>query len=133
MELVEALESFNRKERNLLIRAALGHQNERLLLSDSFCTKVDDWLKIGLSPEAWWATDYHFSWLAGALCLYINEIDQALKPLAKVGMPRGRSPLDPSRLEAYESSPSGDPLRSGRTSERQRPSMACDQNGLETL
>ncbi len=79
MDLAGALESFNRKERNLFIRAALGHQDQRLPLSDTFCARVRDKLKIELPRDPWWATDYHFDWLAGALCLYVEGPDQALK------------------------------------------------------
>ena len=80
MDLAEALDSFNRKERNLLIRAALGHKDGQLPLSDSFCEQVRSKLKIELpNPRWWWATDYHINWLAGALCLYVEGKDQALK------------------------------------------------------
>jgi hypothetical protein len=71
--LADALESFNRKERNLLVRQIL-RQDGSLHLGQHFRKQVAD--KLGLDdviPEkAWWATDYHISWLAGALALFVN-------------------------------------------------------------
>jgi hypothetical protein len=65
------LERFNRKERNLLVRAVLGHRKDQsLLLADSFRTEVASKLRIDAIPKnAWWATDYHIDWLAGALAI----------------------------------------------------------------
>lgn len=85
-ELALALERFNRKERNLLVRAALGHSpTTPLQLSDKFrkdveraINDVEKAIKIEIRPDAWWATDYHFSWLAGAFALYLQG-ESALK------------------------------------------------------
>jgi hypothetical protein len=52
MELWEALEAFNRKERNLLTRFALGLKAERPALSDTFCDKVAERLGIQLTSKA---------------------------------------------------------------------------------
>lgn len=71
-ELAEALRRFNRKERNLLIRDALGDQENRLQLSKKFREKLQLALSISVREDAWWATDYHLNWLAGALNLYAN-------------------------------------------------------------
>jgi hypothetical protein len=80
MELWQILETFNRKERNLLIRAALGENAERPPLSDSFRSQVASELRISMPREAWWATDYHISWIAGALCVYTKGKEEAGKP-----------------------------------------------------
>jgi hypothetical protein len=68
------LERFNRKERNILIRDALGHEQNHLRLSGHFRERVRN--SVGLAepiPEdAWWATDYHINWLAGGLAIYMN-------------------------------------------------------------
>jgi hypothetical protein len=73
-QLAVALERFNRKERNLLIRAALGHQETALKLSAGFREHVASALGIASLPEdAWWATDYHIDWLAGALATYLAD------------------------------------------------------------
>lgn len=74
-DLVHALESFNRKERNLLLRAALGHKTDKPLQLDAdFCALSSAKLNIANIPSnAWWATDYHISWLAGALAMYFND------------------------------------------------------------
>lgn len=72
-----ALERFNRKERNLLVRAILGHEEKPLQLTGSFRNRVAGALDnfAGIPEDAWWATDYHISWLAGALA--ILEKDEA--------------------------------------------------------
>ena len=73
-ELATALEHFNRKERNLLVRSILGHWETPLQLSEEFRRTVASELNISILPEtAWWATDYHMSWLAGALAVYLND------------------------------------------------------------
>lgn len=72
--LADAFERFNRKERNLLIRSVLGYQAKPLQLSQQFRQIVALELKIPELPEtAWWATDYHMSWMAGALAVYLND------------------------------------------------------------
>lgn len=67
--LSEILETFNRKERNLAVRFILGHVKEPPPLSRRFCNKVSQELCLGPDTleEMWWATDFHISWLAGAL------------------------------------------------------------------
>lgn len=80
-KLAQAFESFNRKERNLLVRAALGHKETPLRLSAKFREKVSKRLGIDPIPEdAWWATDYHFGWLAGALAVYSGDQEALVKP-----------------------------------------------------
>lgn len=69
--LAKTLERFNRKERNLLFRALLG-QEERLKLAEKFREDVFSVLKINVAANAWWATDYHINWLAGALTVYTD-------------------------------------------------------------
>ncbi len=72
-QLAQILEAFNRKERNLLVRDILGHAETKLRLSDDFRQRIDEAAGVTLSPEAWWATDYHFDWLFAALTvLYGN-------------------------------------------------------------
>ena len=62
---------FNRKERNLLIRDMLGGPD----LSEGFSERLAQALVV--IPEkslksAWWATDFHFDWLAGALLTFVK-------------------------------------------------------------
>jgi hypothetical protein len=81
-ELAKLLERFNRKERNLLIREALGHSPATpLRLSHGFrkeiakginCNRAADKQSVEIPENAWWATDYHISWLAGALALFVQ-------------------------------------------------------------
>ncbi len=77
--LAHALELFNRKERNLLIREVLGHEVEPLKLSEPFRAKVARAVHIDCIPsKAWWATDYHLEWLAGALAVYTEGREVAV-------------------------------------------------------
>jgi hypothetical protein len=75
--LSEALEFFNRKERNLLVRDILGERGP-LHLSDCFCNRLTQKLGFPINPkDTWWATDYHISWLAGALALFVKGEERA--------------------------------------------------------
>jgi hypothetical protein len=71
-ELTDILDRFNRKERNLLIRDALGHSSgEALTLNDAFRNRIGTALGgLEIPKDAWWATDYHLNWIAGALVLW---------------------------------------------------------------
>ena len=72
MSLCEILERFNRKERNLVIRHILGHPANTLRLDERFRAALSAALKLESQiPDSisWW-TDYHISWLAGALVLF---------------------------------------------------------------
>jgi hypothetical protein len=72
----DALDRFNRKERNLLVRAMLA--DGRLPpLSKHFCDQVGQKLGFPIPESAWWATDYHISWLAGALALFVKGEETA--------------------------------------------------------
>lgn len=70
--LVEALERFNRKERNLLVRAAIGTPESALQLSPGFRGEIVAALGLNevIPADAWWSTDFHIAWLAGALSVY---------------------------------------------------------------
>ncbi len=76
--LPDALERFNRKERNLLIRHVLGDINRPPSLGPEFCQAVSEKLNLHppLSTEAWWATDFHISWLAGAVAIFLAAEEQ---------------------------------------------------------
>src|SRR5208283_549288 len=78
--LAQALERFNRKERNLLVRAILGDEKENpLRLSEHFRKQVEDKLEIKVPEDAWWSTDYHINWLAGALAIFMKGEEAAVK------------------------------------------------------
>jgi hypothetical protein len=70
-ELTDILDQFNRKERNLLIRDALGHSSSQALsLDEAFRNRIGAALGgLQIPKDAWWATDYHLNWIAGALVL----------------------------------------------------------------
>jgi hypothetical protein len=91
--LANILERFNRKERNLLIRDILGCRGKPLLLASDFCERLAK--TVGIPKEsvegAWWATDFHFDWLAGALDLYEGgDPESTRQPFqARYGQPGG--------------------------------------------
>jgi hypothetical protein len=72
--LANILERFNRKERNLLIRDILDCRGKPLPLGSNFCERLAK--TVGIPKEsldgAWWATDFHFDWLAGALLTFMK-------------------------------------------------------------
>jgi hypothetical protein len=72
--LADVLERFNRKERNLLIRDILDCRGKAPRLAEDFCERLAN--AVGISKEslgsAWWATDFHFDWLAGALLTFMK-------------------------------------------------------------
>lgn len=68
--LTDCLERFNRKERNLLIRDALAlSPGKPPSLSVGFRERIGEALDCRVPDNAWWATDYHLNWIAGALTL----------------------------------------------------------------
>ncbi len=71
-ELTDILDRFNRKERNLLVRDALGHSPSKALsLDHNFRKRIGTELGgLEIPNDAWWATDYHLNWIAGALALW---------------------------------------------------------------
>lgn len=77
--LESALETFNRKERNLLVRAMLSEEEHPPLprLSKRFRKLVGDKVGLQIPDGTWWATDYHISWIAGALAIFINDDEEA--------------------------------------------------------
>lgn len=62
-DLIELLESFNRKERFFLISQALGS----FALSDDFRRELGGVLGLAIPHGAFTAMDYHLDWLAAAL------------------------------------------------------------------
>ena len=64
-ELIEHLRSFNRKERFILLREALG----RDALGDAFRRRLGDCIGAPVPANAFVAMDYHLDWLQMALYL----------------------------------------------------------------
>ena len=64
-ELVEHLRSFNRKERFILLRHALGAQTFRL--DEGFARRLGHVLDLTIHGDAFVAMDYHLDWLQAAL------------------------------------------------------------------
>ena len=73
-QLANALERFNRKERNLVIRDILDCLDRTPPLGPVFCKRLAKATEISeeLLECAWWATDFHFDWLAGALLSFMK-------------------------------------------------------------
>lgn len=81
----DKLKRFDRKERNWLLRDALGNP----LLSDQYRTRLQDVLGvstpgISIPSSAFWAIDFHWNWLIGALAELagpgrVHENDGAVK------------------------------------------------------
>ena len=67
LDLLELLESFNRKERFFLVRQALGN----FQLSDEFRRELGDAISVAIPRDAFAAMDYHLEWLTAAL--YAHE------------------------------------------------------------
>lgn len=63
LDLLELLESFNRKERFFLIRQALGN----FQLSSEFRRELGDAIGLAIPRGAFAAMDYHLEWLTAAL------------------------------------------------------------------
>lgn len=68
-EIADTLRLFDREERHLVVQNCLGEAASTL--SERFCNQLTatlgSRLQASLQPGAWWATDYHLEWLAGAL------------------------------------------------------------------
>jgi hypothetical protein len=102
--LADALESFNRKERNLLVRHILRRDGP-LYLSQHFREQVAAELGLDVIPEkAWWATDYHISWLAGALALLVKGEEGAKQACCnrKINDPRWPNKKKPDGRQLVE-------------------------------
>lgn len=67
MNLVEALEQFNRKERYWLIQSALGAPGRQL--DAAFRARLQAAIGVAVPADAWWAMDYHLDWLVGAMAM----------------------------------------------------------------
>lgn len=67
--LKDALRQFDRKERFYLVQNCLGEAADKV--GNDFASLVSNALhpQCRVDPAAWWTTDYHLDWLAGALAL----------------------------------------------------------------
>jgi hypothetical protein len=65
MDFIDALESFNRKERFFLVGWALG--NKRFALSQSFRDELGTKLNLVVPEDAFVAMDYHLDWVFASL------------------------------------------------------------------
>ena len=61
-DLLELLESFNRKERFFLVSQAVG----RFQLSDDFRRELGEEINLKIPRGAFTAMDYHLDWLTAA-------------------------------------------------------------------
>jgi hypothetical protein len=68
-EIADTLRLFDRKERHLVIQNCLGEGATKLCKTfrDDLAKALGSRLLPPILDNAWWATDYHLEWLAGAL------------------------------------------------------------------
>lgn len=87
--LAQALNRFNRTEPDLLFRDAFGHSGAPMRLGESFRKRVANAAGIDVPSDAWWAAEYPFNSLAGALLVhakgYNEEPQSNAPPLVKPG------------------------------------------------
>jgi hypothetical protein len=67
------LERFNRKERDALVKTALGVNRPALGRAFRKVIAAELGLERELPATAWWSIDFHISWLAGALAVYREQ------------------------------------------------------------
>lgn len=72
--LIEYIESFNRKERFFLIGEALG--NPDFSLSDDFRTRLSTTFGVPVPANALVAMDYHLDWIHTSLYLALPGVDE---------------------------------------------------------
>ena len=98
MTLVQSLENFNRKERYWLFQHAIGNHP----LSEKFRFDLYKLLNppeiklvtvksVEIPAEAYWAIDYHFDWIAGAITEFAGLASQF--PNAPFKQEEGKSKL----------------------------------------
>ena len=97
--LIEYLRSFNRKERFILLREALGGETFRL--NESFRRRLGDLLGISIPADAFVAMDYHLDWLQTSL--YLTATPSPPKPIPNDGLVSGNQE-DVDLLVAFEDS-----------------------------
>ena len=76
-DLIEHLRSFNRKERFILLREALGGDR----LGDAFRRRLGDCIGVEVPADAFVAMDYHLDWLQ--MALYLATTPNPPSPIPK--------------------------------------------------
>lgn len=69
-EILDILESLNRKERFFLVGDALGNRNFRL--GTDFRKRLESVLGLAVPSDAWAAMDYHLDWISAAVHMVAN-------------------------------------------------------------
>lgn len=81
-DLIEILESFNRKERFFLLAQALGHKSKegdaKFALDAEFRDELSRQLNIDIPCNAFVAMDYHLDWLHASLIYFENGQEEPL-------------------------------------------------------
>ena len=76
-DLIEILESFNRKERFFLLAQALGHYSDEgkpeFRLEEQFRQELSEKLNFEIPDSAFVAMDYHLDWLSASLFLFNTD------------------------------------------------------------
>ena len=76
-DLIDHLRSFNRKERFILLREALGRDT----LGDAFRRRLSDAIGVAVPDGAFVAMDYHLDWLQ--MALYLARTPSPSHPIPK--------------------------------------------------
>ena len=76
------LRAFNRKERYWLLRNAIGSKFE--LLDREFLNSIEKSLSetgksVEIPDDAWFAVDYHFDWIYGAIVRYSQSVATSIE------------------------------------------------------
>ena len=95
--LIDHLRSFNRKERFILLREALGEATFRL--DEDFRRRLGGLLGVSIPADAFVAMDYHFDWLQ--MALYLADNPSPAMPIPNDGLVRGNQE-DTDLLVAFE-------------------------------
>lgn len=95
--LVDALRSFNAKERFWLIASATGNPG----LSDDFRGDLRKVVDVAVSSDAWWAMDYHLDWLEAAL-LSLNARQGTIFSAPEPGRNLNRNQQDIDLIVAWD-------------------------------
>ncbi len=96
--LVQALTSFNAKERFWLVVGATGRPG----LSEHFREALADSVGVAVPSNAWWAMDFHLDWLEAALISVANP-DQILFNEPEPGRNLNRNQEDVDLVVAWDS------------------------------
>ena len=115
MTLIEALKLFNRAEPDLLLRDAFDTRDRPLVINQNFMQRVCDKLNLELFEPQFWAFEYTFNALAGALYLYVmgdSVLSSDSKPLrTPQDLPQRKNPKQENSPYRFKNKKPGATMR----------------------